>query len=243
MEKRERDTVLAGYDPKQFTRIYVDHGPEGVASTVAQRYDMPGKQEPEYRPVAYSSRSLKAAEMNYSKVEGESLAVLSGCMMNRQYLYGTKFEVVVDHKPLVPLYNSPNRPAPVRVDRHKSKLRAFSFKVVYEAGDTTPADYGSRHPPPNKEHTKLQRQELGIEDEEEDCEVSINRLIEDNMPDAITTAMLRQAVEEDEVLAKVKKDVENCKKSSDTKKTQYSFRWIGSVFIQSGKVLLQYSSK
>jgi hypothetical protein len=29
----------------------------------------------------------------------------------------------------------------------------------------------------------------------------------------------------------------------DTRRTQYSFRWIGSVLIQSGKVLLQYSSK
>ena len=153
------DTVLAGYDPKRFTRIYVDHGPEGVASTVAQRYDMPGKQGPEFRPVAYSSRSLKTAEKNYSKVEGESLAVLSGCMMNRLYLYCTKFKVVVDHKPLVPLYNSPNRPAPVREDHHKSKLRAFNFKVVYEAVDTTPADYGSRHPPPDKKHNTLERQE------------------------------------------------------------------------------------
>ena len=41
------------------------------------------------------------------------------------------------------------------------------------------------------------------------------------MPDAITTTMLRQAVKEDEVLSKVLKDVENCKKSSDTKKRQY----------------------
>ena len=60
------DTVLAGYDPKRFTRVYVDHGPDGVASTVAQRYDLPGKQEPEFRPVAYISRSLKPAEKNYS---------------------------------------------------------------------------------------------------------------------------------------------------------------------------------
>ena len=49
--------------------------------------------------MAYKSRSLKPAEKGYSKVEGESLGVLSGCMENKQYLYGTKFEVVVDHKP------------------------------------------------------------------------------------------------------------------------------------------------
>ena len=209
------DTVLGCYDPERFTRVYVDHGPEGVASTVAQRYDVPGK-EPEYRPVAYTSRSLKAPEKNYSKVEGESLAVLSGVMMNKQYLYGTKFEVVVDHKPLLPLYNSPNRPAPVRVDRHKAKLLAFRFKVVYEPGYTTPSDYGSRHPEPDRKHSKQEREDLGIEDEEEDKEFSINRIIEDNLPDAVTLPILRQAVGEDVVLTQVMQDVQAGRMGPDT---------------------------
>lgn len=67
--------------------------------------------------------TLTEAERGYGKTEGESLAILSGIMANKEYLYGTKFEVVTDHKPLVSLYNAPNRPAPVRVDRHKGKLR------------------------------------------------------------------------------------------------------------------------
>ena len=76
-----------------------------------------------YRLVAYNCRSLKEAEKSYSMVQGESLAVLSGIMSNKQYLYGLKFKVVVDHRPLVVLYNSPNRSAPVRVDRYKSWRR------------------------------------------------------------------------------------------------------------------------
>ena len=98
------DTVMVPYNPKRRTRIYVDHGPEGVAATVAQRYEVIGERDAVYRPVAYNSRSLKEAEKSYSKVEGESLAVLSGIMANKQYLYGTSFEVVVDHRPLVALY-------------------------------------------------------------------------------------------------------------------------------------------
>ena len=214
------DTVLVCYDPKRSTRVYVDHGPEGVASTVAQRYDVPGK-DPEYRPVAYISRSLKAPEKNYSKVEGESLAVLSGVKMNKQYLYGTKFEVVVDHKPLLPLYNSPNRPAPVRVDRHKAKLLAFRFSVVYEPGYTTPSDYGSRHPEPDRKHSKQEREDLGIEDEEEDKEFSVNRLIEDRLPDAVTLPLLKLATGGDVVLAKVMEDVRKGKMSSDTETSGY----------------------
>ena len=108
--------VLMAYDPKRHTRIYVDHGPKGVAATVAQRYDEAGETEPVYRPVTYTSRALKKAERGYSKVEGESLAVLSGIMSNKQYLYETRLETVVDHNSLVPLYNSLKRPSPVRVD-------------------------------------------------------------------------------------------------------------------------------
>ena len=215
------DTVLMSYDPQRFTRLYVDHGPEGVASTVTQRYDVPGKTEPEYRPVAYKSRSLKPAEKGYSKVEGESLGILSGCMENKQYLYGTKFEVVVDHKPLVPLYNSPGRPSPVRVDRHRSKLRGFNFRVRYEPGRATPSDYGSRHPAPDRHHTKQEREELGIEDEDEDLEFSINRVIEDQMPDAVTMETLQKAIKDDRVLSTVVEDVMLGKMSASTRESPY----------------------
>ena len=122
--------------------------------------------------------TLTEAERGYGKTEGESLAILSGIMANKAYLYGTKFEVVTDHKPLVSLYNAPNRPAPVRVDRHKGKLRNFRFKVVYEPGNTSLADYGSRHPNHAREYTETERQEYGEEDIAEDEECTVNCLEE-----------------------------------------------------------------
>ena len=73
-----------------------------------------------------------------SKIEGENLAVYSCTKTNTRYLYGTKFDIVTDHEPLVPLYNNPARPATVRIDRHRSKLRQFDFKLVYEPGTTSP---------------------------------------------------------------------------------------------------------
>ena len=149
------------------------------------------------------------------------MAVLSGCMSNKQYLYGPKFEVIVDHKPLVPLYNSPNRPAPVRVDRHKSKLRGFTFKVTYEPGNTTPADYGSRHPPAEREYTKLEREDLGVEDESEDKEIAINQLIEDDLPEAVTLEQMKKATKEDKILCQVVKDVMKGKMSPETENSEY----------------------
>ena len=116
------DSVLVNYDPKRRTRVYVDHGPEGIASTIAQAYKVEGERKDQWRTVYHTSRALTKAEKNYGKIEGESLAVFSGTKTNSRYLHGTSFEIVTDHEPLVPLYNNPGRPAPVRVERHRSKL-------------------------------------------------------------------------------------------------------------------------
>ena len=90
-------TVLVPYVPHLDTRLYVDHGPKGIASTVAQLHKH-GK-KPGWKAVHHKSRSLIPAEENYSKVEGESLAIYSGIKMQKQYLYGTAFIVMTDHSP------------------------------------------------------------------------------------------------------------------------------------------------
>ena len=127
---------MVSYDPHRHTRVYVDHGPHGVASTLAQAYKTPGYREPQYRPVIHHSRALTKAERGLGKIEGESLAVLAGVKINSTYLHGLEFEVVTDHLPLVPLYNNPTRPAPVRVERHRAKL-------IHQPGRTIPCDYAS----------------------------------------------------------------------------------------------------
>ena len=115
--------------------------------------------------------------MGYGKIEGESLAVLTGIKTNSRFLYGTDFVGVTDHLPLVPPYNNPTRPAPVRVERHHSKLRSFHFKMKYETGRTNPSDYSSRHTPPLREYTQEEKEELGVEKEEDDATIQVGRLI------------------------------------------------------------------
>ena len=78
------DTVLVSYDTKRSTRLYVDHGPNGVCATIAQRYDVPWEKKPEWRPVTHGSRTLTGAEVGFGKSEGESLAILSGIMSNKE---------------------------------------------------------------------------------------------------------------------------------------------------------------
>ena len=83
------------------------------------------------------------------------------------------------------LYNT-RRLAPHRVERQRGRLRTFEFTMMYQAGKRNPCDYGSRQPDPvPKNLTREQREEMGIETEEEDREIWVNRVTQE-MITAIT---------------------------------------------------------
>ena len=136
----------------------------------------------------HSSRAKTVVEMKYGKVDGESLGILASIRSNKMYLYGRPFQVIVDHKPLCNLYNQHSREVMVRVAKHKSKLLAFSFDVIYQPGVTNPWDYASRCPPPEHQYTVEERDTWGIEDEEEDTEILICRMEE--LTDIVTMPIL-----------------------------------------------------
>ena len=96
-------TVMANFETGRRTRLYMDHGTTGVVSIVAQEHKIPESTEKVWRPVFYTKRAMPLTEQGYSKVEGESLSVLTLIRTNKRYLYGTQFEVVVDHQLLVSL--------------------------------------------------------------------------------------------------------------------------------------------
>ena len=93
----------------------MDHRLEGIAFTVAQGYKEGEKMI--WKTVHYKGRRLEKAEKNYYKIEGESLAVYRGILVNRLYLLGKKFTVITDQASLIPLYNHPNKEATYRADQ------------------------------------------------------------------------------------------------------------------------------
>ena len=198
------DRVMVPFDPKRKTRHYTDGGPEGCQGTITQRYDHPVYGE-QWRPVAHAARAWTETEKNYSQIEKESNALYSMTITNRMYLLGIDYEAAVDHKPLIPLYNNPRRPKQMRVDRHRMKLAAFRFKVIFVPGTQTPCDYGSRRGcPEGGNYNQEQQEEFGVED---DTEIYVNRLVEDTMPDAVTKEMMEKATNEDKEMKLLKEDI------------------------------------
>lgn len=74
--------TLAHFDPKK-TVLVTDASPYGLGAVLAQR-----EASGEERPIAFASRSLVAAERNYSQLDKEALAMVFGVTRFKQYLWG-----------------------------------------------------------------------------------------------------------------------------------------------------------
>ena len=95
------------------------------------------------KPIAYASRTLNDAETRYTTTEKELLAIVWATKHFHQYLYGRKFTIVTDHRPLVWLMNvkDPNS----RLVRWRLKLLEYDYEIVYKQGKiNTNADALSR---------------------------------------------------------------------------------------------------
>ena len=124
--------------------------------------------------------------------------------MNRMCTPGTHTEAVTDHEQLIQVYNDPRRPKQLRIDRHRTKLFPFEYNVVLEPGRDTPCDYSSRHAPQLGTFTEDQKQQWVIES---DVDIFVNRIIEDQLPQAVTPEMLKTTTAKGRVLQQIKDDI------------------------------------
>jgi hypothetical protein len=80
-------------------------------------------------PNAYASRTLNNAERNYPTAGKEILAIVWGFKYFRQYLYGRKFTIVTDHRPLTWIFSVKDPSS--RILRWRLKLE-YEYEVVYK---------------------------------------------------------------------------------------------------------------
>ena len=109
------------------------------------------------QPIAFASRSLSKAEKGYAHLDKEGLAIVFGVKKFHHYLFGRKFTICSDHKPLQYIFSA-SRPTPslasARIQRWVLTLSAYNYQIQYKPGkDNSNADVLSRLPLPDSQQS------------------------------------------------------------------------------------------
>ena len=123
--------VLAHYNPDLPIKLAADASAYGVGAVLSHMY--PDGSE---RPVAFASRTLSATERNYAQMEKEALSLVFGVRKFHQYLYGRRFVLITDHKPLTTLLGPKHGIPPLaaaRLQRWALLLTAYTYSIEYKA--------------------------------------------------------------------------------------------------------------
>ena len=139
--------VLVHYDSDIDLVLSCDASPYGVGAVLSHRFGADSE-----RLIAYASHTMAPAEKRYSHLDKEALAIIFGLKKFYQYLYGRKFVIYTDHKPLSYLFD-PIRAIPhlasSRLQRWALTLSAYTYSIEYRSGKSNGnADAFSRLPLP-----------------------------------------------------------------------------------------------
>ncbi|XP_029347897.1 uncharacterized protein K02A2.6-like, partial [Acyrthosiphon pisum] len=134
--------VLAHYDQKLPIKLTVDSSSYALGAIISHTY--PDHSE---RPIAYASRVLSNSECKFPQIEKEGLAIIFGVQKFYDYLYGRKFTLVTDHKPLIHIFGK-KKGIPIyaanRLQRWAYVLSSFDFEIKYIKSEGNTADFLSR---------------------------------------------------------------------------------------------------
>lgn len=121
--------VLAHYDARLPLILSVDSSAYGLGAVLLQRYA-----DGSERPVSCASRTLTPSECNYSQIDKEALAILFGVSKHHQYVYGRRFILRSDHRPLSYIFGKNKglpQTAASRLQRYAVRLSAYNFDIEF----------------------------------------------------------------------------------------------------------------
>ena len=144
-EELSNTSQLTYFDHRRPTRLYTDASRlNGLGFVVKQL-----QEDQHWKIVQAGSRFLTSAETRYAMVELELLGIAWAMQKARPFLEGIHFEVLTDHKPLIPILNDysladiENK----RLQRLKMKMDGFTFEAFHVPGkENIEADALSRAP-------------------------------------------------------------------------------------------------
>ena len=138
-EEISKNVTLPYFNPKSETTLQTYASKKGFGVVILQNS----------KPVMFASWALTGAEKNYQNLERECLATIWGMEKFHYFLYGKKFTLETDQKPLVSIYKKHMVEISPRIQR--LVVRSFPyqpFDVEYRRGKEIPlADTLSRVTP------------------------------------------------------------------------------------------------
>jgi hypothetical protein len=127
--------LLVHFDPSKPTRMDTDASDGVVAGVLSQK-----QSDGEWHPVAYYSKTMVDAELNYPIHDKEMLAIVLSLLHWRAQLTGTPdtIQIMSDHKALE--YFMTTKALSARQARWAEVLSQFNFQIMYNPGARNRAD-------------------------------------------------------------------------------------------------------
>jgi len=181
--------VLVHYNPSYPLILQCDASAYGLGCVLSHM--MPDGFE---HPIGFVSRTLNAAEKNYSQLDKEGASIIFGLKKFHKYVYGRAFTIVTDHKPLIYLFHEEKQipmMASPRLQRWAVIMRAYEYSIEYKPGpEHQNADCFSRLP---------LKETVPVEDE--DCTVLALKEVEEHT--LLTAEQLADWTKYDPVMSNV----------------------------------------
>jgi hypothetical protein len=154
--------------------IQTDASYKGIGAILSQKAKFDNKEH----PIAFRSRTLNDAEVNYSVPELECLAIVWAVEKFQQYIVNNKFEIYTDQRALkwlLTMLDSSNR----RLARWALKLSEYNFNIFHRDGKlNTNADTLSRLPEPVPGTKDYKRHLIKLKSYEDYKKIEINPVLE-----------------------------------------------------------------
>ncbi|XP_055542887.1 uncharacterized protein K02A2.6-like [Wyeomyia smithii] len=123
------DLLLTHYDPDKEIIVAGDASKDGLGAVIMHRFPNGA-----VKAIAHASRSLTPAEQNYGQIEKEALALIFAVTRFHKMVFGRRFTLQTDHKPLLKIFGS-KKGIPVytanRLQRWALTLMLYNFDIQF----------------------------------------------------------------------------------------------------------------
>ena len=191
-------TVLPYYDPASHTTLQTDSSKKGLGAVLIQSGT----------PIYFASRAISSTECNYQNLECETLRTIWGVEKFHYFLYGNKFMLETDQKPVVSIYWKHLVDVSHRIQRLIVRALPYNFHVVYVTAKQIPmADALSR----NLKFPFKNREEMVEEDQISLPILAVNYITGNYQqhPDKPVMDWIREETSKDATLQLLKKYIRN----------------------------------